>query len=79
MRFIEQNIIKLQAILKKVINKSKKLVNIIKYIEDILIFSGLIIIIWTTFIISKIAGRYCLGITLVLLGIYFAKNPPERG
>ncbi len=51
---------------------------LIDYIEDILILSGLAIIVATTFFISKMAGLYSLGATLLGLGIYFAKNPPER-
>jgi hypothetical protein len=48
------------------------------YIEDILILSGLIIIIKTTFLLSIIAGLYTLGGILLLLGLYFARNPTER-
>ena len=48
------------------------------YIEDILIFSGLIIIIKATFLLSTIAGLYTLGGILLLLGVYFAGNPVER-
>lgn len=50
-----------------------------KYIEDILIFSGLTLMVGTTFLLSKIAGLYCLSVVLLSLGVYFAKNPPERG
>jgi hypothetical protein len=52
---------------------------IIKYIEDILILCGLAVIVATTFLLSTIAGLYILGVVLLGLGIYFAKNPPERG
>lgn len=51
---------------------------ILNYIEDVLILSGLAIIIATTFLLSKIIGLYCLGTVLLVVGIYFAKNPPER-
>lgn len=47
-------------------------------IEDILILSGLVVIIYTTFLLSKIAGLYATGTVLLLLGIYFTKYPPER-
>lgn len=51
---------------------------LLDYIEDILILSGLTVIVTTTFLLSLIAGLYSLGIALFGLGIYFAKNPPER-
>lgn len=44
-------------------------------IEDILILSGLITLIITTFLLSKIAGLYLLGFVLLSLGIYFTKRP----
>lgn len=49
-----------------------------KYIEDILIFSGLAIIAFTTFLISKIAGLYVTGFILFGLGVYFSKYPLGR-
>lgn len=45
------------------------------YIEDILIFLGLIIIVCTTLKLSLYIGMYILGVILIILGIYFAKNP----
>lgn len=51
---------------------------LIKYLEDILILSGLTIIVMATFFISKIAGLYSLGATLFGLGIYFARYPIKR-
>lgn len=48
------------------------------YMEDILIISGLAVIVKTTFLFSEIAGLYTLGAILLLLGIYFAKNPLRR-
>jgi hypothetical protein len=50
----------------------------LNYIEDILILSGLTVIIAATFLLSEIAGLYCLGAVLFGLGVYFSKNPPER-
>ena len=49
---------------------------LLKYIEDILIFCGLGLIIVTTFFVSKIAGLYLLGFILIGLGLYFSRNPP---
>ncbi len=49
-----------------------------KYLEDILILSGLIIIAATTFLISKIAGLYITGVILFCLGVYFSKYPLEK-
>lgn len=51
---------------------------IIKYLEDILIISGLLIIITATFLLSKIIGLYITGIILFGLGVYFSKNPLKR-
>lgn len=49
-----------------------------KFIEDILILGGLTVIVIATFLLSKIAGLYCLGVVLLGVGIYFSINPPER-
>lgn len=51
---------------------------ILNYIEDILILSGLIIIVVATFLVSEIMGLYTLGIELLGLGIYFTKYPLIR-
>jgi hypothetical protein len=48
---------------------------IIKYLEDILIMSGLLIIVTATFLISSIFGMYVLGLILFSLGVYFSKYP----
>ncbi|MEG0180762.1 MAG: hypothetical protein RR657_02640 [Peptostreptococcaceae bacterium] len=48
------------------------------YVEDILIFLGLLIIVLTTLILNFYVGMYVLAIILVMLGIYFAKNPLTR-
>lgn len=57
----------------------KKIVKFIKnYIEDILILSGLAIIVIATFLVSKIIGLYVLGSILFGLGIYFTKCPLGR-
>jgi len=50
---------------------------ILKYIEDILIISGLLLIIIATFLISVIAGIYLLGLVLFGLGIFFTRHPPK--
>ena len=46
-----------------------------KYIEDILIFSGLTAIVSATFMLSVIAGVYCLGAAFLLVGVLLAKYP----
>jgi hypothetical protein len=46
-----------------------------KYIEDILIFSGLAAIVTATFMLSIIAGIYCLGAALLAVGVLLAKYP----
>lgn len=48
---------------------------IANYIEDILIFSGLVVITVATFLLSTIVGLYVLGVFLVLLGCYLTKYP----
>ena len=55
----------------------KKLIS--KYIEDILIISGLTFIVVATFLWSKIVGYYSLGITLLALGIFFTRFPNRKG
>lgn len=50
-----------------------------RYVEDILIFSGLFCIIYATFQVGRIAGFYCLGGCLLALGVYFTKNPVGKG
>lgn len=52
---------------------------IANYIEDILIFSGLVVITVATFLLSVIAGLYVLGALLVALGCYLAKYPIKGG
>jgi Zn-dependent membrane protease YugP len=67
--------------LKNIKNLCKKvhpLLFIGKNIEDILILSGLIVIIKATFLLSKIGGMYCLGAVLLALGIFFTKYPIRR-
>lgn len=45
-----------------------------RYVEDILIFSGLSCIVYATFQVGKIAGFYCLGGVLLALGVYFTRH-----
>lgn len=51
---------------------------ILNYIEDIFIISGLLLIVIATFLVSKIAGIYVLGIILFGIGIFFSRHPPRR-
>lgn len=51
---------------------------LLKFIEDIFIISGVFIINLTTYKVSPIAGSYVTGITFLILGIYFAKNPLKK-
>lgn len=52
----------------------KKLKNILgDYIEDFLIFLGLIMISTTTFYINYVIGFYVLGFILLIIGIIIAK------
>lgn len=50
---------------------------ILNYIEDLLIISGLLIIVVATFFVSKIIGTYLLGIILLSLGILLSRHPPK--
>ena len=45
-----------------------------RYVEDLLIFSGLSCIVYATFQVGKIAGFYCLGGILLALGVYFTRH-----
>ncbi len=56
--------------------KIKKIIN--DYIEDFLIFLGLLIISITTLVINKIIGLYVIGIIFIILGALFALNPKGR-
>ena len=60
------------------IKKFHPLAFINQYLEDILIISGLAFIVKATFLLSKIAGLYCIGVFLLGLGIYFTKYPLQR-
>lgn len=44
-----------------------------KYGEDILILGGLAVVIFTTFLLSIIAGLYLLGAVMIALGVWFAR------
>lgn len=52
--------------------------HLLKYIEDILIVSGLILIIIAAFLLNKILGIFISGVTLFSLGVYFARFPLGR-
>jgi hypothetical protein len=52
---------------------------IASFMEDICIFSGLGFITGATFLWSKIAGYYVLGLCLLGVGVYLARNPIKRG
>lgn len=54
----------------------KKIID--EYIEDVLILSGLTVLVGTTFFISIIAGCYTLGFILFGLGVFFARHPKRK-
>lgn len=65
--------------MKFIKKRFNSMINLIKkYLEDILILSGLSIIVIATFLISKIAGLYVTGAVLFGLGVYFSKFPLRR-
>lgn len=49
-----------------------------KFAEDLLIASGLMLIILATFRLNEIAGVYVLGFILLLIGLLMARKPRER-
>lgn len=60
-----------------VIKAIKKVLS--NYIEDFLIISGLAVIVTATFLLSTIAGLYCMGGCLLALGVYFTVYPIRKG
>lgn len=72
MKFKLKNVV---ILLKKKLFSLHLIKIILQNIEDICILGGLYFIIKATFLLSKIAGFYALGICLVLIGIWFARNP----
>jgi hypothetical protein len=52
---------------------------LLKYYDDLFIFSGLGILILTTFAINKFAGLYSLGAVLLILGLFFAMTNSRKG
>lgn len=53
----------------------KKIVN---NIDDISIFSGLSVLIFTTFLVNVIAGLYTLGTVLFVFGVFIAKTSSKK-
>lgn len=47
-------------------------------VEDILIISGLTVMVITTFFVNRVIGWYALGAVLFAVGVYFAKHPMRR-
>lgn len=52
---------------------------ITKYLDDVLILGGVTAIVTATFLLHEIAGIYALGVSLLALGIWFARNPIGKG
>lgn len=50
-----------------------------KYIEDVLIILGAVLIAGATFTLSVVAGLYASGVILVLLGVGYAKYAGKKG
>ena len=46
--------------------------------EDLLILSGLSLIVWATFTLSWIGGMYALGFTCLSFGLTLARRPPRK-
>lgn len=58
--------------------KNKIIKFISSYIEDILIFIGLLMLVITTYKINNIAGSYLLSVIFILIGILISKKPPKN-
>lgn len=52
---------------------------IMGFFEDIMIFTGLGFIVFATFVLSTVAGFYCLGACLFGLGVWFTRHPIKKG
>lgn len=52
---------------------------IYRYIEDILLIIGALIIIAATFLLSFVAALYVTGMFLLLAGVFFTRHPPNDG
>lgn len=48
------------------------------FVEDLLIFIGLTLIITATFTLNRIAGIYSLGFILLIIGLIMARRPPRK-
>ena len=48
------------------------------YLEDILLFAGMGVLVLATFLWSAIGGLYVAGAFLFGLGVYFTRHPPGR-
>lgn len=62
---------------KHIFDKIKRIISLT--IEDILILSGLAVIVTATFLLSFVAGLYCTGSVLLGLGIYAAVKESREG
>ncbi len=57
-------------------NKLKELISL--YLEDIFIFIGLIIVLFTTYRINTVVSNYLLGAIFILTGLIISKSPPKN-
>lgn len=48
------------------------------FAEDVLILAGLTVINAATFQLNQTAGLYCLGVTLAVIGLTIARQPPKK-
>ena len=57
----------------------KNLIYVLRdFAEDFLIIAGLVIINYATFQLHYLAGMYCLGATMMLVGFTIARYPPRK-
>lgn len=57
-------------------NKLQKIVSL--YCEDLLIITGLIIVILTTYKINWLVANYMLGAIFIFIGLILSKRPPKN-
>jgi hypothetical protein len=69
---IKKTLNKLMIVLKPKLNTLLKFIS--TFIAEILVISGAFYIVFATFKINIVAGYYCLGVILLLIGLFLANN-----
>jgi hypothetical protein len=48
-------------------------------VDDLFVFGGLGIVVWTDFRVNELFGWYSLGVVLIGLGVMIGRRPVRRG